>query len=194
MILGARACAWTTERQKASLSAWTWSPGLFCCSVLPERRCGICFKAISSRFKNACFLTLKQTSSLYWENEKARAEEIELERQVAEQKGCTDQISTSTANSRLGPGFSLPGCPNFLPSPGICRISKQVWVWYRNTLKLWGNSRTREFDTGYRNSSCAPVSRSPYKAKLPAGASCPSSRECWFIPAHVSHVRVSFPE
>lgn len=160
----------------------------------PERRCGICFKAISSRCKSAYFLMLKQMSSLYCENEKAGAEEIELERQAAELKGCTDQISTATANSQLHPGYLLPGCPNFLPSPGICRISKQVWGWYRNMLKLQKNSRTQKFDTGYRSSSCALMSHSSYKADLPAGASCLSSRKRWFIPAHVSHLRSSFPE
>lgn len=197
MTLGAGAGSWTTERQKASLSAWIWSTGLFCCSVLPERRCGICSKAISSRCKNACFLTLKQINPLCCENERARAEEIELERQVAEQKGCTDQTSTwfnSRCNSWLHPGCSLHGCPNFLPSPGICRTSKQVWVWYRSLLKLWGNSRTQKFDTGCRRSSCAPVSHPSYKAELPAGASCLSSRESWFIPAHGSLLRASFPE
>lgn len=194
---GSRSWFLATERQKASLSAWIWSTGLFCCSVLPKRCCGICFKAISSRCKNACFLPLKQINSLCCENERARAEEIQLERQVAEQKGCTDQTSTwfnSWCKSRLHPGCSLHGCPNLLPSPGICRISKQVWAWYRSLLKLWGNSRTQTFDTGCRSSSCAPVSHPSYKAELPAGASCLSSRESWFIPAHGSLLRVSFPE
>lgn len=160
----------------------------------PERRCGICFKAISSRCESACFLMLNQMSSLYCENEKAKAEEIELQRQVAELKGCTDQISTATANSQLRPGYSLPGCPNFLPSPGICRISKQVWGWYRSMLKPQKNSRTQKFDTGQRSSSYALMSHSSYKAELAAGASCLSCRESWFIPAHVSHLRGSFPE
>lgn len=63
-------------------------------------------KTISSRCKSDCFLELKQMSSLCYENEK----EIELERQVAEQKGCT-QIKPAQPQLTRGKAQAAH-CPN----------------------------------------------------------------------------------
>lgn len=161
----------------------------------------MCFpkcRAESASIQSA--LDLKVCAFSHWNkcvvctgNKKVRAEEIELEKQVAEQKGCIDRISKSTTNSWLHPDYPLLDCPNFQPSPRICRICKQVWVLYRNeeTETCWNSwqipglrdltQELREVEPQSHILLTRPSSHLVYPGTAP-------------VKAGVSQRRVSFPE